>query len=106
MTATDAFLARQTPVTDALRPLAAGDADWPATKASLEAVEWTDVPQGTPDQLMGRDGGEFVADLEPGAAPVEGSWREVLAARDLGILSAEQTAELLEAVVGKAPTGG
>lgn len=100
-TATETFLARDTPVTAILRPHAAGEATAEQTREALLAVEWADVPHGTADQLMGRDGGDYVAGLEPGDAPVEGSWDELLAARDLGIVTADEVAAVLEGIVAR-----
>lgn len=100
-TATQAFLDRDTQVTEALRPYVAGDADWDDTRQELLDVEWADVPHGTPNQLMGKDGGEYIAGLAPGDAPVPGSWDELLAAQDHGILTADQVRELLTVLVAK-----
>ena len=95
------YLDRDTPVTAIIRPFAEGDADWETTRDALLAVKFADVPRGTVDQLMGRDGGEYVAGLEPGDDPVPGSWDEVLAAQDLGLLTAEQISEVLTALVAR-----
>lgn len=97
-TATQAYLDRDTPVTAIIGPFTAGDADWPATRDALLAVEWADVPHGTPAELMGQDGGDYVANLAPGDPPVPGSWAELLAAQDHGLLTGEQVGEVLAAL--------
>jgi hypothetical protein len=95
------FLDRESPVTAILGPFAAGDVEWDPTRDALYDVEWADVPRGTADQLMGRDGGEYVAGLEAGGDPEPGSWDELLAAQDLGLLSSEQVGEVLAELVGR-----
>lgn len=96
--AAEALLGRSTPVTDVLRPYAAGEQDWPTTLERLSGLTYTDRPKATADDLLGRTeaGRERYADSTiPAPLPDEGSWGEVVAARDVGILTAAQLAEAL-----------
>lgn len=100
-TATARFLDRKTQVTDLLKPLVAGEAEWEATRDALVGLTYADVPTLTPDELMGRDGGEAAANKTPGDDPVEGSWPELVLAGDLGIITPEQVREVLGLIAGK-----
>lgn len=91
-----ALLDRDTPVAAVLRPYVEGTADWPTTLAGLRGVRYTGRETPTTDDLLGRTeaGRERYADSTiPDPLPEPGSWLEVVAARDVGILTAEQLAE-------------
>lgn len=95
----EALLERNTPVTAVLRPYAAGEADWPTTLEKLSQLTYTSRPRRSVDDMLGRTeaGLEWYADSTiPDPLPLEGSFQEVVAARDVGIITAEQLAEALE----------
>lgn len=99
--AAQTFLDRESPVTAALRPFAAGEAEWETTRDALAAIDYVPArSSATPEQLMGRDGGVWAADreLDPDVAP--GSWAEVTRAVDLGIITSAQVAEVFTARTG------
>lgn len=104
-TATQAYLDRDTPVTEVLRPYVAGDTEWEPTRDALIGLDWADVPHGSTEQLMGRDDGDYVAGLAPGDLPVPGSWDEFLAAADHHLITAEQVGEVLSALNRKDTDG-
>lgn len=106
MTAREVFLKRDTPITEILRPLADGSADWESTRDALLDVTWADDPKGTAADHAGKDGSTWNLDNEPGNAPPPGTWREIASAHALGILTREQYRELSVAVDAKADAGG
>lgn len=91
-----AFLARESPVVDAIRPYAEGGAEWEPTRDALAALDYAQPARPSADELTGR--GDGLADYEPGARALEpGTWDEVVTARHLGILAPEQVEQVLAA---------
>lgn len=105
------FAQRPSPLLDLVRMYGAGHADWPQTKQALVDFDYAPLPAPT-GAPTGPAAGQWYADVENNAQgpEVPGSWPELVAAADHGMLTQQELDEVLAARAGKGqegdPSGG